>query len=328
MRRAERRHEDDRPPGRQRAGDGVDAGHLERLVPCERRQDAREPTPEHRLAGSRRPREQDVVLSRCRELQCSAPALLAAYLCEVGQERLLELVASRWSGERDVLLAPQIRDRLGQVVHRDDVDTRQCRLGRRLRRANKASQSLTPRTFRNGDRARYRPYATVEGELADTAVLEQPLRRELVRARKQCERDRQVEAGSLLAQRRRREVDRDPVATGPRQHRVDNAAVHPVLGLLAGPVGEPDDRERGQLGRDEVRLDLHPARLEADHGGGEGSREHTSTVRGKPVQLRAEGRESVCRLQRSPLTQVAAATRIDSKYSPARRPVRRLTWRS
>ena len=119
MRRAERRHEDDRPPGRQRAGDGVDAGHLERLVPRERRQDARQPPPEHRLARSRRSREEDVVLSRCRELQCSAPALLAAYLCEVGQERLLELVASRWSGERDVLLAPQIRDRLGQVVHRD-----------------------------------------------------------------------------------------------------------------------------------------------------------------------------------------------------------------
>ncbi len=76
----------------------------------------------------------------------------------------------------------------------------------------------------------------------------------------------QVEAGALLAKRRRREVDRDPVAAGPRQHRVDDAAVHAVLRLLAGTVGEPDDRERGQVGRDEVRLDLDAARLEADDG--------------------------------------------------------------
>ena len=63
---------------------------------------------------------------------------------------------------------------------------------------------------------------------------------------------------------------------GPGQHRVDDAAVDAVLRLLAGAVGEPDDRERGQIGRDEVRLDLHPAWLEADDGGGEGAREHTS----------------------------------------------------
>ena len=264
------------------------------------------------------------MLSCCRELERPAPALLAADLCEVGQERLLELVASRWSRERDVLLAPQVRDRLGQVVHRDDVDTRQRRLGRRLRRADQASQSLTPRTFRNGDRARYRPYAAVEGELADTAVLEQPLRRELVRAREQCERDRQVEAGSLLAQRRRREVDRDPVATGPRQHRVDDAAVHPVLGLLAGAVGEPDDRERGQLGRDEVRLDLHPPRLEPDDGEVRARASTPATV-AHDRSRRCPG-QSVC--AEFALAQVAAATRIDSKYSPARRPVRRLTWRS
>ena len=120
------------------------------------------------------------------------------------------------------------------------------------------------------------PDAAVERELADAAVLEQPLRRELVRAGEQRERDREVEARPLLAQRRGREVDRDPVAAGPRQHRVDDAAVDAVLRLLAGAVGEPDDRERRQVGRDEVRLDLDPARLEADDGGGEGAREHTT----------------------------------------------------
>ena len=150
------------------------------------------------------------------------------------------------------------------------------RLGRRLRRADETGQALTPRTLRDGDRACDGTDATVERELADAAVLEQPVRRELVRAGQQRERDRQVEAGALLAKRRRGEVDRDPVAAGPGQHRVDDAAVHPVLCLLAGAVGEPDDRERRQVGRDEVRLDLDAARLEADDGGGEGSREHTT----------------------------------------------------
>ncbi len=78
-----------------------------------------QPPAEHRLARSRRPCEQHVVLSRRGELERPAPALLAAHLGEVGQERLLELVAAGWSGERDVLLAPQVGDRLRQVVHRD-----------------------------------------------------------------------------------------------------------------------------------------------------------------------------------------------------------------
>ena len=119
VRRPERRHEDDRTPGRQRSGDGVDARHLERLVPRQRRQDARQPPSEHRLARSRRAREQHVVLSRGRELESPAAALLTAHLGEVGQERLLELVAAGRRGERNVLLAPEVGDRLGQVVHRD-----------------------------------------------------------------------------------------------------------------------------------------------------------------------------------------------------------------
>ena len=229
-----------------------------------------------RMPGSRRP---SIVLpvpggpassTLCSPAAASSsarrPALLAAHLREVGQERLLELVAAGWSGERDVLLAPQVGDRLGQVMHRDDIDARERRLGRRLGRADESCQPLPSRALGDGDRARNGPHATVERELTDAAVLEEPLRRELVRAGQQRERNRQVEAGSLLAKRRRGEVDRDVVAVRPRQHRVDDAAVHAVLGLLAGAVGEPDDRERRQLGRDEVRLDLDAARLEADDG--------------------------------------------------------------
>ena len=116
------------------------------------------------------------------ELERAAAALLAAHLGEVGQERLLELVAARRSGERDVLLAPEVGDRLGEVVDGDDVDAGQRRLGRRLGGAEEPRQPGPPRPLGDGDRARDGPHATVERELADAAVLEQPRRRELVGA--------------------------------------------------------------------------------------------------------------------------------------------------
>ena len=96
-----------------------------------------------------------------------------------------------------------------------------------------------------------------------------------MRAGEQRERDREVEPRSLLPQRRRREVDGDPVAHGPRQHRVDDAAVNPVFRLLTGSISETDDRKRREIGRDEVRLDIDPTRLEPDHGAGKGPGQHS-----------------------------------------------------
>jgi hypothetical protein len=49
-----------------------------------------------------------------------------------------------------------------------------------------------------------------------------------------------------------------------------------MLRLLTSTVSKPDDGERGQVGRLEVRLHLDAARLEADDGGGEGAGEHTT----------------------------------------------------
>ena len=67
----------------------------------------------------------------------------------------------------------------------------------------------------------------------------------------------------------------------------------------------------------EVRLDLDPAWIEADEGVGDGAREHVATLgRNVPTCL--------CRLRN---TYARRATSTSSKYSPARRPVRRLTCR-
>ena len=276
MRRPERWREDDRPPRGQCPGDRVDPGHLERLVPRQRRQNARQPPAEHRLARSGRSCHEHVVLSRCRELERTAPALLAPHLGQVGQVRLLELVRARRSRERDLLLATQVGNCLGEVVHGHRVDARERGLGRRLGRADQALQALPARALGNRDRSRHRTDPAVERQLADAAVLEQPLRRELKGAGKKRQRNRKVESRPLLAQCRGSEVDRDPVPAGPRQHCVDDAAVNAVLRLLTGAIGEPDDGERRQVGGNEIRLDLDTARLESDDGGGESAGEHTT----------------------------------------------------
>ena len=191
-----------------------------------------------------------------------------------------------------VLFAPKVGDRLGEVMHGHGADSRQRRLGRGLRGAEESPEAGTPSAFRDGDRARDRAHPPVERELAHAAVLEQPARGQLAVSRENGECDRQVEPRALLAERRGREVHGDAILARPGQHRVDDAAVHAVLGLLAGAVGEPNDRERGQVGADEVSLDLDAPWLEADDGGGEGAREHTTDGTGEiltgPSRLCAE----------------------------------------
>jgi hypothetical protein len=59
-----------------------------------------------------------------------------------------------------------------------------------------------------------------------------------------------------------------------------------LLGLLAGTVGEPDDRERGLLTRAQVRLDLDSARLEPDERERDRATEHPSTVRREASRVR------------------------------------------
>ena len=69
---------------------------------------------------------------------------------------------------------------------------------------------------------------------------------------------------------------------GPGEQRGDHAAANAVLRLLAGAVGETDDRERRDALR-QVRLDLDSPRLEPDEGEGDGPPEHTPDATGTRV---------------------------------------------
>jgi hypothetical protein len=80
------------------AGDGLDSGHLEGFVGIERREDRREPAGEHRLAGTRRPRQHEVVRTRGRDLERDPRGREAAHVDEVerlGAEHVFDVGAGR-----------------------------------------------------------------------------------------------------------------------------------------------------------------------------------------------------------------------------------------
>jgi hypothetical protein len=90
-------------------------------------------------------------------------------------------------------------------------------------------------------------------------VPREPLRGHLPGRGENRERDREVEAGALLAQIGWREVDRDPPQR-PFELGTRDAASHPLASLSDSLVGKTDDRERRHTLL-QVRFDLDRASL-------------------------------------------------------------------
>ncbi len=248
MRRPERRHGDERPLGWEEAADGMDARDLERLSPRERREDAREPTREHRLPRARRAGQQHVVRTGRRDLESPARSLLAAYVREVRRLRRVERVRRKGLERGRVDLPAKVRDRLGKRAHRDGLDA--CESGFRCRfgGAHHELQARAPRSLGDCERADHGSDPAVEPELPHRGMAAQPLGWNLARGREHRERDRKVESRPLLAEGRRCEVDRDPACERPLELRRDDAAPNAMLRFLASTVDESDDRETRDAG--------------------------------------------------------------------------------
>jgi hypothetical protein len=169
VRRSEGRIGQQRPFPRQHSGDRVDSGHLQRLVVGERRQDSDEPAGKHRLAGSGRTREQQVVSSGSRKLERAPRPLLSSHVFQVGQ-----LSADRMAVRRDIGnrlgLAPKVRDCFGEVEERHRFDTRERRLRRGLGRAQQPLETGLSRPLRSGQHSTDRPQPSVKRELPDCRV--------------------------------------------------------------------------------------------------------------------------------------------------------------
>ena len=162
------------------------------------------------------------------------------------------------------------------MLHRHGLDTGERDLGSRLGRADEAPGAVPPRAFGGRERSRHGAQTPVECELADGRMPGERARRQLMRGGQHRQRDREIEPRSLLAKVGGREVDGDP-AQRPLELGGRDSAAHALLGLLACAVGEADDRERRHAAL-EVGFDFDAARIEADEGVGDSSREHLATV--------------------------------------------------
>ena len=172
-------------PGRKQPCDRVDARDLERLVPRERREDPRQPTREHRLPGSRRPHQQEVVRAGGGDLERAAGALLSAHVRQVGpagSSSASRPEAARTT-ERRSLLGSTRRPRRGGGPERARCPRARPRAPtRRRRRARRRPARRAPSaTASVPDTGRMPP---VERELTDGGMLGEPLRRKLPASRR------------------------------------------------------------------------------------------------------------------------------------------------
>ncbi len=323
VRSPERPHRDQRPARGEQAGHRVDAGDLEGLLVRERRQDSRQAPGEHRLSDAGRAREDQVVRPRGGDLERPSRSFLPPDVGEVGRRGRPAADRGRSDLGR-VALAAQVGDRVREVLHRHDADARQRRLARRLGGAEDVGQAGAPRALRHGEDAADEADAAVEGDLPDRRVPRERLLRDLPGRGEHGQGDRQVEARPLLSQLGGSEVDGDPPAR-PLELGGLHPAADALARLLARPVGEPDDRERGHLAV-EPRLDLDTARLEAHEGVRDGAGEHGSTVGVRASRMGDGVEPGPCRFVPG-AGAYARATSTSSKNSPARRPARRFTWR-
>ena len=228
------------------------------------------------------------------DFERAAAALLSANVAEVGYRRGLAGRCRRRMGGGWVTAALEVRNRLGQVSHRHGLDAGQRDLRPGLGRADDPLESRLPGALCGDERTRNGPEAAVEGELADRRVTAERAGRELVRGGEHRQRDRQVEARALLAEPCRGEVDGQARPARPLELGRSDAAADTVLRLLAGAVGEADDRECGCAAL-EVRLDLDPARIQADERVGDRASEHVATIGDNMCRVCAESVERVRR---------------------------------
>ena len=208
------------------------------------------------------------------DLERTPCPLLAAH---VGQLRSMRRVASllvdgRWRPS----LAAEIRHRLGR-----------CRTGTG---SIPASATSAPDSAAQISRSRPGPARSLGGNERTDDGAQPPVERQLTergvtgqrpgwklpRGGEDGQRDRQVESRPLLAQGRRSEVDRD-APFRPRELGGGDAAANSLLRLLAGAIGEADDRKR-RVARLDVRLDFDPPWIEPDERMCDGPCEHVVTV--------------------------------------------------
>ena len=229
------------------AGRAVDLGDLERLLEARRRQDARQPPRQHRLAGAGRADHQQVVAARRGDLEGALGVLLTA---DVGQirsvgPRLVRIGDRRAGRLRRPAPVEQIREprERRDRAHLDSLHER--RLGRVGLRNEQAAVSRAAGTERGGQRAAHRAQLAAQRQLADQGAVLELLGRNLRAGRQQPNRDGQVEARARLAHVRGRKVHGQPLLREV-ERRVEQRGPHALARLADRTVRQAHEREGGQ----------------------------------------------------------------------------------
>jgi hypothetical protein len=170
MRRAKRAPPVQRASWQQVAEQASDLRHLEGLVELERREDSGDAAGEHRLAGTGRAAEQDVMPARGRDLDRPSRLLLSMNLPEVVLHRANDVVgrdAGEWLG-RNWREASQVRHDLGERPAWHHLQARNERGLARIHRWDKgALDAKLAKTSRRDEHSIDVPHRTVECELTE-----------------------------------------------------------------------------------------------------------------------------------------------------------------
>ena len=201
---------------------------------------------------------------RGRNLERPAGLGLASDLGEI--DRVPRVIARARSLGRGRPPRPsQEPDHLPDRFRADDLEIVHERgLGRVRRRDDHASQSRARRGDRHRQHAWGRDQPASERQLTGERPRFEPRRGHLRGGREHPHRDRQVQAGALLAERPRREVH-DDATERPCKARALDRRSDPIARILHARAGQPGQDERRESATD-VRLDGDEMAADADHG--------------------------------------------------------------
>ena len=235
------------------SGGAPDHRHLQRLGLIERREQPRQATGEHRLAGPGRADHEHVMPTRCGHLERRAREGVTADVGEVGSgiERDRRFRIGRvgpWH------VAPQARHELPEIG-RNPQNSRAGDAGLRRCRRRHDDLAVGGRRDERCETGR-RTQRSVEAQLGDERATRHRLRFELALCDEKAHRNREIDAGTALALAGTEQIDRHP-PVGPRKAAGEERGSHAVAGLAARLVGQPDHREPRNAHAD-VDLDDQP----------------------------------------------------------------------
>ena len=244
-------------------------------------QNGRQPTGQHRLAGTRRADHQHIVRSGGRHHERPLGELLPAHVGEIDfvraefGEELFDLADDRFARE----LSGEDADGFAEGADTKDGDRLDdgglAGIGGRHEETLDAALA---RRHRHGQRPFHGPHGAVERQLADAGERLLRIELELSRGRQHAERDRQIEAPRVLGQVGRGQVN-DGASGGPIVAEIGERPLDAMRALLHRLLRQADQHGLGQtVGAIDFRFDGQ--RIDAHEGEGVELGEHATNFSG------------------------------------------------